>query len=158
MKHHILLRTLCTLLAVGALVPSALARLSAGEIALFGGHWSSQCGSAIAPTLRVQEDSLRFDGDGRQVTAADPVASRSHFGQNPPRDHNAVLIGQGADGSELLFIVTGVGKHAYIKVDGSPSVRKVLGQRWLDAKFQHCEGAIGVASVSDPITRGIAGR
>jgi len=124
---------------------------------LFGGHWSSQCGSAIAPTLRVQEDRLSFDGDGRQLAGTDPQASRSYFGQNPPRDHQAVLIGQGPNSAELLFIVTGVGKNAFIKVDGSQAVRSALGPRWLAERFRHCEGAVGVAKAGEPITRSVRG-
>jgi len=145
MKHRINLRTLAGLLLASALVPSAQARLSSGDMASFGGDWSSQCGSAVAPTLRVEEDKLSFSNNPQQIAATDPVASRSYFGQNPPQGHRAVLIGQGPNNAEMLFIVTGVGKKAFIKVDGSQAVRSALGPRWLAEKFRRCEGSVGVA-------------
>jgi len=145
MKHRITRHAMASLLLVAALAPSAQARLSSGDMASFGGDWSSQCGSAVAPTLRVEEDKLVFSNSPQQIAGNDPVASRSYFGNNPPPGHRAVLIGQGANDAQLRFIVTGVGKKAFITVDGSPAVRSALGPRWLAEKFRHCEGAVGVA-------------
>lgn len=149
MKHRIPFRPLVSLLLAGALAHSAEARLSSGDMASFGGDWSSQCGSAVAPTLRVEEDKLMFSNSPQQIAGTDPVASRSYFGQNPPQGHRAVLIGQAPNNTELLFIVNGVGKKAFITVDGSPAVRSALGPRWLAEKFRHCEGAVGVADASE---------
>lgn len=129
--------------AAATLVASAPAwaqRLDAQLLKLYGGNYSSDCGNASAPRLRVVADALMVEQGNKRLTGSNVQAAHSYFGQSPPPDYQVALLGE-VRGEQLIFLVYGDKAGQYITIDGDTKVRAALGKALLDRKYRSCNPA-----------------
>ena len=69
---------------------------------VYGGNYSSDCGNASAPRLRVVADALMVEHGNKRMTGSNVQAAHSYFGQSPPPDYQVALLGE-VRGEQLIF-------------------------------------------------------
>lgn len=112
--------------------------LDADTLKAFGGTYSTDCGNAKLPFLRVAADALIVDPQGTRLTGQNVQAAAAFFGQSPPPNYRMTLMSEVRGGSQLLFIVFRDTAGQYITIDGDAKVRTALGSAQLKSKFRHC--------------------
>ena len=134
--------------AAGA--PAWAQRLDAQTLKLFGGNYSSDCGSSAAPRLRVVADALMVEQGNKRMTGNNVQASYSFFGQSPPPGYQVALLSEVRAQLQMIFIVCRDTSGQYIIIDGDPKVRTALGKGLLDRKYRSCNPTQQAAAPTAP--------
>ncbi|MBL8471519.1 MAG: hypothetical protein JNM98_06960 [Rhodocyclaceae bacterium] len=130
---------------LAALPAWSQSRLEADRMQLYGGTYSPHCGDQSAPRLVVKADALMVEANHKRMTARNPQAAFSYFGNSPPPNFDVALLGEVRPGVSLEFHVYHDRKGRYAKLDGDPKVRAALGGLVAQA-YRHCvagEAALG---------------
>lgn len=122
---------------VATSTPAWAQRLDAQLLKLYGGNYSSDCGNASAPRLRVVADALMVEQGNKRLTGNNVQAAHSYFGNSPPPNYQVALLGE-VRGEQLLFLVYRDKTGQYITIDGDTKVRAALGKALLDRKYRSC--------------------
>lgn len=120
---------------------------------LYGGTYSTQCGNAAAPRVRVIETPMVEFGNKR-MTGQNLMAAFSYLGPQPPPGHQVALLSEVRRDAHLIVLITRDKNGLYAELMGEdPAVEAaliaVLGKAQYKAKYRDCEAA-GRASVSQP--------
>jgi len=136
-------------MAAGLLAASmpawAQSGLDAETLKLYGGTYSADCSSAVAPRLRVASDTLAVERGNKRLTGRNVQASYSFFGQSPPPDYQVALMSDVRSGLQMLFIVYRDKRGQYITLDGDAKVQAALGRDLLGRKYRSCNPAANEA-------------
>jgi len=119
----------------------AQSNLDADTLKQYGGVYSSDCGSATAPRLRVVADALMVEQGTKRLTGRNVQAAYSYFGQSPPPNYQVALLSEVGGGSQMLFIVFRDKSGQYITLDGDQKVQAALGKALLGPKYRSCGAA-----------------
>jgi hypothetical protein len=117
----------------------AQAKLDPDSFKLWGGTYSTECGNANAPRLRVASDALMVEQGNKRLTGRNVQASYSFYGQSPPPDYQVALTGEVRGNLQLLFIVFQDKTGVYITLDGDREVQAALGKPLLGRKYRSCD-------------------
>jgi len=116
-------------IVLGLATGPAFGNLGGQDVKAFGGRYSLKCGAAGAPHLIVAADTVTMENGRKRLVARNLMSSYSYFGQSPPRNFEAALIGNLKPKASLTFLVYSDNAGRYITVEED---RK-------HSRYRHCK-------------------
>lgn len=110
-------RAVLVAIVLGLAAGPAFGNLGGQDVKAFGGRYSLKCGAAGAPHLTVAADAVTMENGSKRLIAGNLMSSYSYFGQSPPRNFEAALIGNLKPKASLTFLVYSDKAGRYITVE-----------------------------------------
>jgi hypothetical protein len=118
---------------------------------VYGGTWLSDCAKTAAPKVTVFDNAIVFlDGD-RRVATTNATLTASYYGMSPPDHYLMTVLGDMADGDQMLLTIFEDEGGRYATLDGGSAVQAALGKPTLKLRFRQCAAA-PLAPAKAPVT------
>jgi len=128
----------CLVLLLALAAPRAEAQIDADGLSAYGGTYLSNCANSAAPKVTVFGNTIVFlDGD-RRVASTNATLAMSFYGMSPPDHYLATVLGDMADGDQLLLTIYEDESGRWATIDGGGTVQSALGKPALALRYRKC--------------------
>ena len=139
----------CLPLLLALVAPPARAQIDADGMKAYGGTYLADCAKPAAAKVTVSTNAIVFlDGD-RRVASINATLAASYYGMSEPVHYVMTVLGDMADGDQMIVTIYEDEAGRWAKVDGGGSVQKAIGKPALDRIFRRCTATPAKAAVPD---------
>jgi hypothetical protein len=118
----------------------AWAALDAENMKLWGVTWMADCNNLKGPKVTIFENDIVFLNGTNRVAAPNLQAQASYFGNSAPEGYLTALVGEEANGSQLIAIVYQDAQGQYLQIDGDAKIMARVGKAAAALKYRRCDG------------------